>query len=265
MLPPRLSSLLLAASLVPVATPLQPSVILASSTELQPRLEIRELEKDVDQWNLFLLGFKRLKEVNSTDHFSYYRLAGESTCIFDVYGRFLYDLGIHGYPFSSYDGVDRCHSCFDDIGYCPHASTLFMTWHRPHLALFEVSFTMPNYSLHCNLTTMQQTLRSQVFKIVDEYPAGEQKERYKSAAQKLRLPYWDWAKAQPPGQDILPQSVVKPTVELAGPRGKETVENPLLRYTFGADLGPPGGEDYPLPNDVSGSHFDNGASKTNKE
>jgi tyrosinase len=76
MLLPTLLSLSLVASLARADMPTKASVILASGTELQPRLEIRELEKDVDQWNLFLLGFKSLKEVNSTDHLSYYRIAG---------------------------------------------------------------------------------------------------------------------------------------------------------------------------------------------
>ncbi|KAF2423095.1 Di-copper centre-containing protein [Tothia fuscella] len=220
-IPGSFSLLLAAASLVRTATPAIPSVILASSAELQPRLEIRELEKDTDQWNLFLLGFKRLKEVKSSDHLSYFRIAG-----------------IHGYPYGSYDGVERCHDCFDDVGYCPHASTLFMTWHRPHLALFE------------------QNLRTKVSEIVNEFPPGKQKDRYVQAAQKLRLPYWDWAKAQPAGQNILPQSIVKSTVELHAPNGTITIENPLLRYQFGKDIGPPGGPDFPLPNDTTVRHFD---------
>jgi hypothetical protein len=43
-----------------------------------PRLEIRELEKDKDQWNVFLLGLHRFQNVDQDDELSYYKIAGES-------------------------------------------------------------------------------------------------------------------------------------------------------------------------------------------
>jgi tyrosinase len=89
-----------------------------------------------------------------------------------------------------------------------------------------------------------------VLSIVNEFPNGPEKQRYQDAAVKLRLPYWDWAKAPDPGRDIMPLSMVKPTVDLIGPKGKLTVENPLLQYQFGANIGPEGGRDFPLPRTV---------------
>jgi tyrosinase len=89
-----------------------------------------------------------------------------------------------------------------------------------------------------------------VFAAINEFPTGPQKQQYLNAAVKLRLPYWDWAKVPGPGLDILPASVVKPTVDLIGPRGKMTVENPLLKYHFGSDIGPIGDYDFPLPENV---------------
>ena len=41
-----------------------------------PRLEIRELEKKEDQWNLFLLGLWRFQNMNQKDKLSYYQIAG---------------------------------------------------------------------------------------------------------------------------------------------------------------------------------------------
>jgi tyrosinase len=132
-----------------------------------------------------------------------------------------------------------------------------MTWHRPHLALFEVCFLLQTFRFITVIVLMkpQQSLRANVFAAVNEFPDGAQKQRYLDAAVKVRLPYWDWAKAPDPGLDIMPTSVVKPVVELIGPRGKITVENPLLQYRFMADSGPPGGKDFPLPKNVSINEF----------
>lgn len=41
-----------------------------------PRVEIRELEKDEDKWNLFLLGMWRFQNMNQKDKLSYYQIAG---------------------------------------------------------------------------------------------------------------------------------------------------------------------------------------------
>jgi tyrosinase len=94
-----------------------------------------------------------------------------------------------------------------------------------------------------------------VLAAVNEFPEGPQKQRYLDAAVKVRLPYWDWAKAPGPGLYIMPNSVVKPTVDLVGPRGKMTIENPLLQYRFVGDTGPPGRQDFPLPKNVRSARF----------
>ncbi len=50
--------------------------------------------------------------------------------------------GIHGLPYASYSGVtDKVMGIVgtsQNGGYCMHSSTLFGTWHRPYVALFEV-------------------------------------------------------------------------------------------------------------------------------
>jgi hypothetical protein len=43
----------------------------------QPRLEIRQLEKNVNQWNIYLLGMRRFMRTNQTEKLSYYQIAGK--------------------------------------------------------------------------------------------------------------------------------------------------------------------------------------------
>lgn len=47
--------------------------------------------------------------------------------------------GIHGRPYKAWDGVG-IGPPGSGGGYCPHGSNLFPTWHRPYLALMEVTF-----------------------------------------------------------------------------------------------------------------------------
>jgi hypothetical protein len=44
----------------------------------QPRLEIRELERNRDQFNVYLLGLQRLQNISQDDSLSYYQIAGMS-------------------------------------------------------------------------------------------------------------------------------------------------------------------------------------------
>lgn len=55
-------------------------------TSPQPRLEIRELQKNADQWNIYLLGMNRFMRTNESEKLSYYQIAGElfQTDIFEV-------------------------------------------------------------------------------------------------------------------------------------------------------------------------------------
>ena len=46
-------------------------------------------------------------------------------------------LGIHGYPTIEWDNAPG--NPVWGWGYCTHDSVLFPTWHRPYVALYEVS------------------------------------------------------------------------------------------------------------------------------
>jgi tyrosinase len=53
--------------------------------------------------------------------------------------------GIHGLPMVAWDGVQG-NSAASNPGYCTHVSNLFLPWHRPYLALFEVfEMIVPSY------------------------------------------------------------------------------------------------------------------------
>lgn len=86
------------------------------SSGTHQRLEIRQLQKNTPQWNLFLLALNRFQGMSQSDRSSYYQVSG-----------------IHGRPFVPWDGVQLQQSA----GYCTHEIVLFPTWHRPYLALYE--------------------------------------------------------------------------------------------------------------------------------
>lgn len=90
-----------------------------SGTTSYPRLEIRELNKNADQWNLYVLGMERFQAMNKNDPLSYYQVAG-----------------VHGRPYKTWNNFPT--PLLNQAGFCPHANTLFGTWHRPYLAVFEV-------------------------------------------------------------------------------------------------------------------------------
>jgi hypothetical protein len=67
--------------------------------------------------------------------------------------------GIHGlpyqmWPFKDWDDIPRADE--DGFGgFCTHSSILFLTWHRPYLALFEVWTKLPTQPLM--LTILRQS------------------------------------------------------------------------------------------------------------
>jgi tyrosinase len=107
-------------------TPTAPFAVTGVLTNsVQPRLEIRQLAANADQFNIFLLALQVLQSQNETYFLSYYQLAA-----------------IHGAPAVPWNGVTGIPAADRGIyypGYCTHQSNIFLPWHRPYLALFEVS------------------------------------------------------------------------------------------------------------------------------
>ncbi|KAI1300345.1 hypothetical protein F5Y03DRAFT_386082 [Xylaria venustula] len=162
----------------------------------QPRLEIRELEKNDDQWNLYLLALSWMQYTSQDSPFSWYQIAG-----------------IHGAPGLTWGNVSPLPGN-DNIGYCHHVSILFPTWHRPYLVLYE------------------QTLYNIVQFIASLWPP-EELDRVQDAAKRFRIPYWDWAAAPPLGESVLPLSIGgSSTVNVSGPNGMQSISNPLFSFTF---------------------------------
>ncbi|KAI9767433.1 MAG: hypothetical protein M1840_005662 [Geoglossum simile] len=161
------------------------------------RLEIRELQRNPDLWNLYILGLERLQSVDQKELLSYYQLSG-----------------IHGRPYIPWDGVGPSKNGGSN-GYCTHTSNLFPTWHRPYLAVYE------------------QALYDVIQKIASEYQDPNLRSKYTAAANKFRIPYWDWAIAVPQGQPVLPAAISAKTVSVVTTQGATTtIRNPLYSYKF---------------------------------
>ena len=90
--------------------------------QVLPRYEIRDLQNNYpDQFNVYLLGLQRLQQVDQSDFLSWFQISG-----------------IHGVPRTPWNGVAGVSGGNNNPGYCTHTSNLFLPWHRPYLALYEV-------------------------------------------------------------------------------------------------------------------------------
>ncbi|EDU40857.1 tyrosinase [Pyrenophora tritici-repentis Pt-1C-BFP] len=132
------------------------SVVGVQGTGVQPRQELRELQKDRELWNMFLQAFSRFQAMDQSEKTSYYQVAG-----------------IHGAPFGQWDKV-KGQPGQEMMGYCPHTSNIFGTWHRPYLALFE------------------QILHDRAVEIAHEYPIGEARNRALAIAARSEFRFKDW-------------------------------------------------------------------------
>ncbi|KAJ2985605.1 hypothetical protein NUW58_g5439 [Xylaria curta] len=115
--------------------------------------------------------------------------------------------GIHGMPYIPFNGVGPVPGA-GWKGYCPHLSPQLIPWHRAFLALYE------------------QTLGDEVQALALGY-TDENASVYREAAQKLRLPYWDWA-----SDSSLPHSSKQEYITVNGPNGEVLLHNPLYNYRW---------------------------------
>lgn len=171
------------------------------SGAVQSRLEIRTLQSTKpNQWTLFLLAMQQFQAQAQTSATSYYSISG-----------------IHGVPRQNWNGVGQCSTCQGADGYCTHDSVLFPAWHRAYLALFE------------------QQLVAVATSIANSWPtsgASTTRAQMQGAAALLRLPYWDWAEIPANGGPDFPAAITNPQVTVNGPKGKQTINNPLFRHDF---------------------------------
>jgi hypothetical protein len=61
--------------------------------------------------------------------------------------------GIHGRPFKTWGDVPGLDHKIGTSGYCPHGNILFLGWHRPYLALYEVSLGLHGLAYCANLVS----------------------------------------------------------------------------------------------------------------
>ena len=79
-----------------------------------------------------------------------------------------------------------------NAGFCTHTSIIFLTWHRPYLALYEVCslLSAPSRATlmygYCQ-STLYAHVQAAASEIDDKDP---DKERYLQAAKNFRIPYW---------------------------------------------------------------------------
>jgi tyrosinase len=146
------------------------------------RKEIDEFIKDTDCFNLYLLALTDLQRLPGTTVEHYY---GTRSLGWEAPFSYFQIAGIHGKPFSPWDGVtqeslgirrqagdDQAHEPSIQAGYCSHSSDLFPTWHRAYLAMYE------------------QTIFLQMISIARAFPQQYQK-RYLDACEGFGIPYWD--------------------------------------------------------------------------
>jgi hypothetical protein len=58
-------------------------------------------------------------------------------------------IGIHGRPYRTWGDVPGIERKIGTASYCPHSNALFLGWHRPYLALFEVVFVVGKIFVTC--------------------------------------------------------------------------------------------------------------------
>lgn len=118
-------------------------------------------------------------------------------------------------------------------GYCTHSSILFLTWHRPYLALYEVTPPAGQPSPTREADSEQQSLYNAVQKVARRFPKGALRDRYLEAAKTFRAPYFDWASQPPSGNPAFPSALISPKVQVIDvDGGTKFVNNPLYRYSF---------------------------------
>ncbi|KAG5983814.1 hypothetical protein E4U55_007046 [Claviceps digitariae] len=146
------------------------------------------------QWDLYLRALKSLQDKDASDPLSYFQVSG-----------------IHGLPYIEWEhGGPKRATGWE--GYCPHGESIFLSWHRPFVLLFE------------------QALVAEAKKIAATYP-NRYRSQYMDAAAKLRSPFWDWSQ----NSDV-PPCTVPSQMTVNVPDGenlkKISINNPLSTYTY---------------------------------
>ncbi|EMR68281.1 putative tyrosinase precursor protein [Eutypa lata UCREL1] len=200
--------------------------------EVPLRLECNDWTKSqeqvhIDQKNLFNLALRFYVDMDPLDRDSFWQTAG-----------------IHGMPYMPWNESTLPQSV-PVLGYCTHNSSLFPSWHRPYVVLFE-----------------QRIYEIMVNEIIPNQMPSDDKtqDSLKTAAKAWRLPYWDWA-----ANNEVPLLAQDQEIEVFTKFGTAKIKNALYQYnlpqgkTFGT-MGPASNQTYTLvsADGVPASTVDNG-------
>ncbi|KAL8794962.1 MAG: hypothetical protein Q9195_002544 [Heterodermia aff. obscurata] len=189
---------------VPTDESLSNSIAITGTSTVDPkdhvqvRREINDLHANhKEQFDLYIRAVKNLMARPETHSLSWYGIAS-----------------IHGVPYIRWPFEDKEQPQDLKAGYCCHRSVLFPSWHRVYTILLE------------------QTVQAEAKEIAKEF-TGMYRKIYAEAAEKLRLPFWDWTI----NNSGLPRAVIYDHVVVAhgGPGGVanfKKVDNPLRKYIF---------------------------------
>ena len=187
------------------------------------------------------------QEKEITNQLSYFQIAGKYSYTTTEAAADKHK-GIHGFPRVTWNGATDEKKKKEEQGfYCTHGLPTFPTWHRPYLALFEVSHPFTYV-----LSSLTRQPQRQIYNIMHEiirnnYSAPDEKPIWEFSANNWRLPYWDWA------QDTkVPELVRIPTVPIrisSTNEVKTPVTNPLNKFTMPGDL--PMGDESWGPNRIN--------------
>ncbi|KAL4916116.1 hypothetical protein BDW62DRAFT_212143 [Aspergillus aurantiobrunneus] len=152
--------------------------------------------QDQIQVSLFIRALRKMQDRDPVnDPLSFYQIAG-----------------VHGYPMVPWD-----HAKERDGFYCTHGVFTFPPWHRPYMLLYE-----------------QVLYNIMVDELIPNIADAAAKTYWASAAQRWRLPFWDWAIPQSDtGKFGVPQIIELEELSILklGGRARESVKNPLYKYT----------------------------------
>ncbi|PGH00824.1 hypothetical protein GX51_05601 [Blastomyces parvus] len=178
--------------------------------EIPLRLEIHDLHKDIPKWSLYVLALRIFYDRPADHPKSYFQISG-----------------IHGMPYLPWNGEEVPKNGPKPTGYCTHSTVLFPSWHRPYVALYE--------------QLIQEIIATEILpKIPDNH---EDYEKYKTATETFRIPYWDWAAPPPESKQEIINKWLPPTsqekqVPNLVPGFPKVIDNPLYQYV----LKPQGGK-----------------------
>ncbi|KAI9692221.1 MAG: hypothetical protein M1822_006451 [Bathelium mastoideum] len=155
--------------------------------------------------------------------------------------------GIHGLPKRPWNGDQNKR----EKGYCEHAEIVFPTWHRVYIAM------------------MEQAIYLRMVKIAGDFHDSKD---HLDAAQKFRLPYWDYYRPRDYGVTFpgvirgkqtsfpyefnIPQifNLEKVVVRAAPEGNKKTLSNPLCSFWFPFEGGLDNERDWTLAQGFSKGH-----------